>query len=104
MLPAEAGARSCGHGAVGYEALVTLPEEAGAEATSRELIAEIIEQEIEVLRRLRPTLKSRIDRASTLLVAHLASPRARRIRVRSGAGGDPTFLVSSSSQGGVVYS
>jgi hypothetical protein len=81
---------------------MSLPEEAHA-ASSQERIAAVIEREIEILRRLRPALKSRIDRASTLVVVHLANPRSRTVRVRIGAGGKPTFLVSSSSQGGVVY-
>jgi len=73
-------------------------------AVNRDRIAQAVEREIEILRRLRPTLKSRIDQASTLLVVHLANPRSRTVRVRIGVGGKPTFLVSSSSQGGVVYS
>src|SRR5215211_3755119 len=71
LLYAEVGASGSGHGPLGAEALVSLPEEAPA-STKRERIVEAIEREIERLKQLRPGLEPRIDRASHILVVHLA--------------------------------
>jgi hypothetical protein len=57
-------------------------------STNREGIAEIVEGELERLRRLRPSLQARIDRAGGILLLQLASPprtRPVRVRVRGGA-------------------
>jgi hypothetical protein len=48
--------------------------EGGTMDTCRDRIAGAVEREIEVLRRLRPALEARIDRAATILVTHLSSP------------------------------
>lgn len=77
------------------------PEEASV-PTKREQIAEAIEREIERLKQVRPGLEPRIDRATHILVAHLANPRSGTIRVRVGVGG-PRFLVRSASSSGRVY-
>jgi hypothetical protein len=72
-------------------------------AANRERIAEAVEEELERLRKLKPGLESRIDRASGILLLQLASPpRTRPVRVRI-HGGEARFLVSSSSVGGAVY-
>jgi hypothetical protein len=70
-------------------------------ATLLDAVAEQIEEEIHRLRRLRPALDSRIDKAAGIIVMHLACPRSRTIRVRFGANGKPRFLVSGSA--GAVY-
>ena len=70
-----------------------------------ERIAERAEQEIFRLKEMRPALSSRIDRAATILVMHLSSPRSlKTMRVRVGAGGQ-RFLVASgsASSAGAVY-
>jgi hypothetical protein len=59
-----------------------------------------IEAEVERLRRKRPALGERLNRAAKLLVTHLSCRRQGVIRVRV-AGGRPRFLVSGS--GGAVY-
>src|SRR4051812_44801452 len=64
-------------------------------AANRERIAEAVEEELERLRKLKPGLESRIDRASGILLLQLASPpRTRPVRVRI-HGGEARFLVSS---------
>ena len=60
-----------------------------------------MEREIEILRRLRPALEARIDRAATILVTHLSSPGGRVMKVRIGCNRAPTFLVRSANGGGV---
>jgi hypothetical protein len=70
-----------------------------------EHIAERAEREISRLRDMRPALSARIDRAATILVMQLSSPRrAKAMRVRVGADG-PRFLVASgsASSAGAVY-
>lgn len=57
-------------------------------------IADRVELEIERLRRKRPHLEERIDRAAGIIVTHLACPRSRLILVRIGASGQTTFLVN----------
>lgn len=79
---------------------MSLPEKAPT-ATSQEQIARTLEKEIEVLRRLRPHLEARLDRACGILVLHLSSPRAHILKVRVGAGRGPQFLVKSANGGGV---
>lgn len=64
-------------------------------------IADRIEEELGKLRRKRPALETRIDRASHILVTHLSCPRSHVIRVRVGSNGHATFLVNGS--GGAVY-
>ncbi len=59
-----------------------------------------IEAEIARLHEKRPQLSDRIDRASHILVTHLACPRHRPIRVRV-RDGRATFLVNGSK--GAVY-
>jgi hypothetical protein len=81
---------------------MSLPEEAQA-ATSQERIAEAVEQEIEVLRRMRPALEARLNRAANILVSHLSSRQARILKVRIGVDRKPRFLVNSASSGGAVY-
>jgi hypothetical protein len=62
-----------------------------------EHIAERAEREISRLRQLRPALSERIDRAATILVMQLSSPRrSKAMRVRIGTDG-PRFLVASGS-------
>jgi hypothetical protein len=100
LLSAEAGVRRSGDGPLGGEAHVSLPVEANA-STSQERIADAVEREIELLRRLRPHLDARLDRASGILVLHLSSPRARTLKVRVGADRRPRFLVRSTNGGGV---
>ncbi|MDP9426658.1 MAG: hypothetical protein M3P37_11675, partial [Actinomycetota bacterium] len=63
-------------------------------------LARRIEAEVERLRRKRPVLGERLNRAAKLLVTHLSCRRQGVIRVRV-AGGRPRFLVSGS--GGAVY-
>ncbi len=71
--------------------------------TPTEVLAERIEAELERLRAARPELEGRIDRAAGILVMQLSSPPSTQpMRVRAGSGGT-RVLVSSSSQGGVVY-
>jgi hypothetical protein len=71
---------------------------------NRGRIVEIVERELERLRKLRPSLEARIDRASGILLLQLASPpRTRPVRVRV-RGGEARFLVPSSSVGGEQYS
>jgi hypothetical protein len=77
----------------------------GEACSSLERLAERAEEEISRLRQIRPALSSRIDRAATILVMHLSSPRSlKTMRVRVGAGG-PRFLVASgsTSSAGAVY-
>ena len=72
---------------------------------STDQLAASIEAEIERIRRARPRLSSRLDRASNLLLLQLASPpRQRPVKVRIAAGGERRFLVRSTSSRGVVYS
>ena len=73
--------------------------------TALEQIAERVEEELERLRELRPALDVRIDRASSILVSHLSSRRARILKVRIGADRKPRVLVASSSpdSGGAIY-
>ena len=59
-----------------------------------------IEEEIHRLRETRPALSDRIDRATHILVTHLACPRQRPIRVRV-RDGRTRFLVTGS--GGAIY-
>ncbi|MDP8952543.1 MAG: SWIM zinc finger family protein [Actinomycetota bacterium] len=68
-----------------------------------EELAERIERELERLRKKRPHLSDRIDRAANIVVTHLSCRRQRHqvIRVRIGKGRS-RFLVSGS--GGAVYS
>ncbi|MDP9475552.1 MAG: SWIM zinc finger domain-containing protein [Actinomycetota bacterium] len=63
-------------------------------------VAERIEAEIDRLRKKRPALADRIDRAANLLVTHLSCRRQGviRVRVRQGC---PRLLVSGSE--GAVY-
>ncbi|MDP9437462.1 MAG: SWIM zinc finger family protein [Actinomycetota bacterium] len=63
-------------------------------------LAAKVERELERLRAKRPALSSRIDRAGSILVQHLACPRQRPIRVRV-RDGKPRFLVNGSE--GAVY-
>jgi hypothetical protein len=77
----------------------------GDACPSLERLAERAEEEISRLKELRPALSSRIDRAASILVMHLSSPRrSRTMRVRVGAVG-PRFLVASgsASSAGAVY-
>jgi hypothetical protein len=77
----------------------------GEACSPLERIAERAEEEISRLKQMRPALSSRIDRAASILVMHLSSPRrSKAMRVRVGSGG-PRFLVASgsSSLAGAVY-
>jgi hypothetical protein len=77
----------------------------GDACSSLESIAERAEEEISRLRQIRPALSARTDRAASILVMHLSSPRSSKtMRVRVGAGG-PRFLVASgsASSAGAVY-
>ncbi len=69
--------------------------------TALDRIADRVELEIDRLRRKRPHLEDRIDRASSIIVQHLACRRQRVIRVRIGASGQTTFLVNGSK--GAAY-
>ena len=72
--------------------------------TDRERVVGFIEKELERLRKARPALESRIDRASSILLLQLASPpRTRPVRVRI-RGDEVRFLVRSSSAAGAIYS
>lgn len=74
-------------------------------ASDQDRLAQALEREIERIREARPHLSSRLDRASNLLLLQLASPpRQRPVRVRIAADGRRSFLVSSTSSDGVVYS
>ncbi len=64
-------------------------------------LADRIEAEIDRIRRRRPHLEDRLDRAAGILVTHLACPRQRVIRVRVGVDGQARFLVNG--KGGNVY-
>ncbi len=75
------------------------PERAPKQEGPDEL-ARRIEAEVERLRRKRPALGERLNRAANLLVTHLACRRQRVIRVRVYADG-ARFLVSGSA--GAVY-
>jgi hypothetical protein len=76
----------------------------GRESTTPlDRIGQRIEAEIHRLRVRRPALSDRLDRATKILVLHLACPRSRVVRVRIGADGQARFLVKSTSEGGVVY-
>jgi SWIM zinc finger len=91
---------------MGRTALVIGPEQnAPASSTALEQIAERVEEELERLRELRPALDARIDRASTILVGHLASRKAAILKVRIGADRKPRVLVASTSPsaGGAIY-
>jgi hypothetical protein len=79
---------------------MNLPEGVRVDAGQAQ-IAEAIEKEIEHLRRLRPHLEARLDRACGILVVHLATPKARILKVRVGADRRPRVLVSSTNGGGV---
>jgi hypothetical protein len=73
-------------------------------AVNRDRIAQAVEREIERLRKLRPALDSRIDRAASILVMQLSSnPRSRPVRVRISKDGTAKFLVDSATVGGGVY-
>src|SRR4051794_22464119 len=72
--------------------------------TPLELLAERIEAEVVRLRERRPALTDRLDRATGIIVQHLARPRSRIIRVRVGTtSGRCRYLVSSISSTGAVY-
>src|SRR5215210_6001033 len=97
-------------GRSGAAALVSQPaENTGAPltldgASDRDRIAQAVEREIERLRKLRPELDSRIDRAASILVMQLSSrPRSRPVRVRISKNGTARFLVNSATVGGGVY-
>ncbi len=64
-------------------------------------LADRIEAEIDRLRRKRPHLEERIDRAANIIVAQLSCRRGRPIRVRISPSGSARFLVNGS--GGAVY-
>ena len=64
-------------------------------------VAARVEEEIALLREQRPGLGARLDRATNLLVVHLACPRQRVIRVRIRMNGHARFLVNGSE--GAVY-
>lgn len=72
-----------------------------------ELIADLVEEEIARLRKRRPGLSERLDRAANILVAHLACRHggrtSRTIRVRLRADGRTRFLVKSLNKQGAVY-
>jgi hypothetical protein len=77
---------------------------APARNTPLEVIAERLEEEIDRLRRARPILDARIDRATTIVTVHLSSPpRTRPIKCRIRKGGRRVYLVASLSSGGAVY-
>ncbi len=69
--------------------------------TNPDELAVRIEEEIDRLRRHRPHLSARLDRAASILILHLSCPRQRPIRVRVGEGRPRRFLVNGS--GGSVY-
>ena len=69
--------------------------------TPLDRIADRVELEIDRLRTKRPHLEDRIDRASGIIVQHLACRRQRVIQVRIGASGQNTFLVNGSK--GAAY-
>ncbi len=69
-----------------------------------EKLAEAVEEELDRLRRARPHLEARIDRAATVLVVQLSSPpKARPIRCRVAANGRRVALVESRTTPGTVY-
>lgn len=74
--------------------------QAPAPTTPDDELAVRIEEEVDRLRKKRPHLQARIDRAANILVTHLACPRQRPIRVRVRQG-RPRVLVNGS--GGSVY-
>ena len=73
-------------------------------ASPLERIAERAEAEIAHLRKKRPALSERIDRAGNILVMHMSCPHSRVVRVRVGADRRARFLVSSANCRGAVYS
>jgi hypothetical protein len=82
----------------------SLAQPAPRPATSREDIAERIEEEIERLREKRPHLEAKINRAEHIITAHLAGrPRTQIVRVRLNAAGRCRFLVRSLTSSGAVY-
>ncbi|MEJ7872798.1 MAG: SWIM zinc finger family protein [Rubrobacteraceae bacterium] len=77
---------------------------APARNTPLEVIAERIEEDLDRLRRHRPILDARIDRAARIVVVQLSSPPAARpIKCRVRRGGRRVLLVASLSAGGAVY-
>ena len=72
-----------------------------AHPSSPEGIAERVERELSRIRKARPHLAARIDRAANLLVTHLSCRRQRLIRARVGRDGRIALLVAGS--GGAVY-
>jgi hypothetical protein len=77
---------------------------APARNTPLEVIASRIEADLDRLRRHRPILAGRVDRAATVLIVHLSSPpRTRPIKCRVRKGGRRVYLVSSLTSGGVTY-
>ena len=68
------------------------------------MIAERIEEDLDRLRRARPILDARIDRAARIVVVQLSSPPAARpIKCRVRRGGRRVLLVASLRSGGVTY-
>ena len=67
------------------------------------MLLDRIEYEIGRLRERRPALDAVIDRAASIIVAHLACPRQRVIRVRIGLGGRAKFLFRSLNDRGATY-
>ena len=73
-------------------------------ATPLEVIASRIEEDLDRLRRARPVLDARIDRAARIIVVHLSSlPAARPIKCRVRRGGRRVLLVASLRSGGITY-
>ena len=82
-------------------AQVSTPE---AQALEREReLADRLELEIDRLRRARPDLDARIDRATNILVTHLSCRSQNVILVRVGVNGQRHILVASCTHRGAVY-
>ena len=81
--------------------MATTESSAIAHPSTPEEIAQRVERELSRIRKARPHLASRIDRAANLLVTHLSCRRQRLIRARVGRDGRVTLLVTGS--GGAVY-
>ncbi len=79
---------------------IAQPAHPSTPTTPIERIAEAVEAELARLRAARPALRSRIERAESILVTHLSCRRARLIRIRV-RDGRARFLVSGSE--GAVY-
>ena len=81
----------------------SLPHDRALNTSPENILLDRIEYEIGRLRGRRPALDAVIDRAASIIVAHLACRRQRVIRVRFGLGRRYKFLFRSLNDRGATY-